>query len=282
MGDDLDERRTGDCLAVPTTADAVSASVACARALGLPVDDPEVIAEGYSVRVRLRPAPVVTRVVTVGRELRPDPLPWLEREVAIAQFLAASGVPVVAPWEDPGPHIAEGLEVSLWNWAECDSREVSAAGFGAMLGTLHEALASYPGYLPTLAGPLTDISAALTMSSDPTLHRAAAELVPLALSWPGRPLHGDAHTGNVLMAPNGPLWTDFEDVCVGPVEWDMASMTVTDDALAAYPGPIDRTRLSDCRDLRRLQILASLLVGNYDEPSLYKTLVTHLDRRLHD
>lgn len=283
MDDDLDERRTGDGVAVlPTTADAVSASVACARALGLPADDPEVIAEGYSVRVRLRPAPVVTRVVTVGRELRPDPLPWLEREVSVAQFLAASGVPIVAPWEDPGPHIAEGLEVSLWHWAEHDSREVSAAGFGAMLGLLHEALAPYPGDLPTLVGPLTDISAALTISPDPTLHRAAAELVPLALSWSGRPLHGDAHTGNVLMTPNGPLWTDFEDVCVGPMEWDMASMTVTDDALAAYPGPIDWTRLSDCRDLRRLQILASLLVGNYDEPSLYNTLVAHLDRRLHD
>ena len=82
---------------VPSTAEALSASVACARALGLPTDDPEVIAEGYSVRVHLRPAAVVTRVVTVGRELRPDPLPWLEREVSVAQFLAASGVPIVAP-----------------------------------------------------------------------------------------------------------------------------------------------------------------------------------------
>ncbi len=56
-------------------------------------------------------------------------------------------------------------------------------------------------------------------------------------------------------------------------------MTVTEEALAAYPGPIDRTRLSECRDLRRLQILASLLVGGYDDASLYKTLVTHLDHR---
>ena len=266
----------------PSTADAVAASVACGRALGLPAGDPEVIAEGYSVRVRLNPAPVVTRVVTVGRELRPDPLPWLEREVSVAQFLAGSGAPVVPPWEDAGPHIAEGLEVSLWEWTEHDPGEVSPADFGAMLGQLHEALASYPGDLPTLVGPLTDISTALTISSDVTLHRAAAELVPLALSWPRRPLHGDAHTGNVLMAPNGPMWTDFEDVCVGPVEWDMASMTITDEALAAYPGTVDRARLSDCRDLRRLQILASLLVGDYDEPSLHARLVTRLDQRAHD
>ncbi len=282
MSGDVEKRHIGrDFVFVPSTADAVSASVACGRALGLPADDPEVIAEGYSVRVRLRPAAVVTRVVTVGRELRPDPLPWLEREVAVAQFLAASGIPVVAPWENPGPHVAEGLEVSLWHWVDHDSGEVTAADFGRMLGQLHATLASYQGDLPTLVGPLTDISTALTVSSDPTLHRAADELLPLALSWPRRPLHGDAHTGNVLMTPSGPRWTDFEDVCVGPAEWDMASMTVTDDALAAYPGPIDRVRLSDCRDLRRLQILASLLVGDGDDASLYKTLVTHLDKRPH-
>lgn len=264
---------------LPTTADAVSASVACARMLGLPADNPEVIAEGFSVRVRLHPAPVVTRVVTVGRELRPNPLPWLEREVSVAQHLAATGVPIVAPWNDPGPHIADGLEVSLWHWADHDNTQVSSADFGAMLGTLHEALASYTGDLPPLVGPLTDISTALTVSSDPALHRAAAELVPLALTWPRRPLHGDAHTGNVLMTPTGPHWTDFEDVCVGPLEWDLASMTLTDEALHAYPGPIDPTRLADCRDLRRLQILASLVVGDYDEPALYNTLVTHLSQR---
>ena len=82
------------------------------------------------------------------------------------------------------------------------------------------------------------------------------------------------------MTPSGPLWTDFEDVCVGPVEWDLASMTITDEALAAYPGSINRTRLADGRDLRRLQILASLLVGDYDEPALYNTLVTNLNQRI--
>ncbi|KRF34389.1 phosphotransferase [Nocardioides sp. Soil805] len=267
---------------VPSTADAVSASVACARAVGLPGDDPQVIAEGYSVRVRLLPAPVVTRVVTLGRQLRPGPRPWLEREVSVARFLATSGVPIVPAWEDPGPHTAEGLEVSLWQWADHDAGEVPAARFGAMLGVLHEALSVYPHDLPTLVGPVTDISTALEVSSHPTLHRAASVLLPLAMSWPRRPLHGDAHTGNVLLTPGGPLWTDFEDVCVGPVEWDLSSMTVTEEALAAYPGSIDRARLADCRDLRRLQVLASLLVGGYDDAPLLESLVTHLDRRTRD
>jgi hypothetical protein len=264
---------------VPTTDDAVAASVDCARRLGLPADDPEIIAEGYSVRVRLRPAPVVTRVVTQGRQLRPDPWPWLAREVAVGQFLEASGVPVVPPWTEPGPYVVRGLEVSLWRWTEHHEGTVAPAVFGAMLGELHAALASYDADLPPLVGPLTDIATALTLSDDPVLHRAAARLVPVALAWPRRPLHGDAHTGNVLLTADGPRWTDFEDVCVGPPEWDLASQTLTDEAVDAYPGPVDRTRLQSCRDLRRLQVLASLLADGAGDHPLRAEVAAVLDRR---
>lgn len=267
----------------PTTADAVAASLACARAVGLEVDHAEIVAEGYSVRVRLHPAPVVSRVVTVGRALRGDPRPWMEREVAVGRFLAASGLGVVAPWRDPGPHTVGGVDVSLWTWVDQVPGTVSQAGFGSMVGALHATLASYAGDLPPLAGPLADIASGLAHSDDPLLHRVASELVPLALTWSRRPLHGDAHTGNVLMTAAGPLWTDLEDVCVGPVEWDFASMTVTDEAIDAYPGVVDRSLLEDCRDLRRLQVLASLLVGDVpeaDEPELYASVRAHLQRRL--
>jgi thiamine kinase-like enzyme len=48
----------------------------------------------------------------------------------------------------------------------------------------------------------------------------AAEPLP-----PLRPIHGDAHLGNVLWAPQGPLWTDFENLCAGPVEYDLACVS---------------------------------------------------------
>lgn len=265
---------------LPTREDAVSASVSLARMLGLPVEDPVVIAEGYSVRVRLCPAPVVTRVVTIGRVLRGEPLPWLEREVAVATFLADAGAPVVAPWTDAGPHQIDGLEVSLWDWTEHQRGVVDQDVFGRLLGELHIALDGYAGELPVLVGPLTDVTTALGLSSDPVLHAAAEQLLPLALTWPRRVLHGDAHTGNVLLTPDGPRWTDFEDVCVGPVEWDLASLTLTDEAVAAYPGAADRDRLGDCRDLRRLQVLAAVLTDDVQDRSLYDRLVTALRRRL--
>jgi thiamine kinase-like enzyme len=39
-------------------------------------------------------------------------------------------------------------------------------------------------------------------------------------------LHGDAHFGNLLVTRDGLLWTDWEDAFLGPVEWDLASISL--------------------------------------------------------
>ncbi|HVE99491.1 MAG TPA: aminoglycoside phosphotransferase family protein [Mycobacteriales bacterium] len=264
---------------LPSTADAVAASVAVATALGLPSDRPVVVAEGYSVRVRLAPAEVLTRVVTAGRRLRGEPAPWMLRELATSTFLAASGAPVARPWSDPGPHRGLGLDVTLWQWFETDSKPVTPHVYGRLLRSLHDALEGIKVDLPLLAGPLTDIECAIGATDDPVLHSAAARLLPLAMTWPRRPLHGDAHTGNLLSTPFGFLWTDFEDVCVGPVEWDLASRTIDSEFVDAYPGTIDRELLEDCRDLRCLQILAAILVSDVQDTPLYDELTARLVRR---
>ncbi|MDQ3822367.1 MAG: aminoglycoside phosphotransferase family protein, partial [Actinomycetota bacterium] len=66
--------------------------------------------------------------------------------------------------------------------------------------------------------------------------RLRAEPVP-----DGPPLHGDAHFRNVLWSPDGPLWSDLENACRGPVEYDLAALVWRDapgtrEALDAY-GP---------------------------------------------
>ena len=263
---------------VPTTAHAVAASVAVAAHLGLTCDAPVVVAEGYSVRVRLDPTPVLTRVVTLGRLLRGEPRPWMLREVEVSRYLSALGTPVVPTWDPPGPYLGDALDVTLWTWLKPEVGTVAPQVFGAMLKDLHDALAQYSADLPVLVGPLTDIGSALKVSDNPVLHEAAAVLVPLAMTWPRRPLHGDAHTGNVLMTVEGPKWMDFEDVCVGPVEWDLASRTLTDDYIEAYPAHLDRQRLEACRDLRRLQILAGILTDDLQDPDLYKKVTGRLRR----
>ena len=188
--------------------------------------------------------------------------------------------PSVLPWTIPGPHHTRGMWVSLWQRVDHQPGTVGQAEFGRLLGQLHGALLGYTEPLPPLVGPLTDITTALTITTDPLLHEAARVLVPLALSWPRQPLHGDAHTGNLLTTPEGTVWADLEDVCVGPVEWDLASTTVTNEAVSAYPGAVDSARLEDCRALRRLQILAALLTDDVADPVLHDETVSALEAEL--
>ncbi len=82
-----------------------AAALALARRLALPADGPAVLSSRGNLLLHLAPAPVVARVATLSAWLRRDPQAWLVREVAVAQYVAARGGPVVrpAPAVDPGP-----------------------------------------------------------------------------------------------------------------------------------------------------------------------------------
>ena len=47
-----------------------------------------------------------------------------------------------------------------------------------------------------------------------------------------RTLHGEPHDGNWLMTSSGLRWIDFEAVCSGPLEWDLAFLS--GDACSAF------------------------------------------------
>jgi Ser/Thr protein kinase RdoA (MazF antagonist) len=46
-------------------------------------------------------------------------------------------------------------------------------------------------------------------------------------SLPAQALHGDVSMGNLLRTDRGLLWNDFEDVCAGPVAWDVAGLVAS-------------------------------------------------------
>ncbi len=82
-----------------------------------------------------------------------------------------------------------------------------------------------------------------------------------SLRSPIQPLHGDAHLNNVLQGPDGPLWNDWEDTCVGPLGWDAACLKLTRDggeraeaALAASGILLDPGELSLWVEARSLQV----------------------------
>jgi aminoglycoside phosphotransferase (APT) family kinase protein len=51
-------------------------------------------------------------------------------------------------------------------------------------------------------------------------------LTTLDFPLPACVVHGDAHLGNLVMGPNGPVLCDFDSTCVGPPEWDLTPVPV--------------------------------------------------------
>jgi thiamine kinase-like enzyme len=142
-----------------------------------------------------------------------------------------------------------------------------------MLLDLHAVLRSYPGELPMLGA--NDIPRGLELldqvgdaRSEADTDRLRAEAERLRPFWEpssGRvqPLHGDAHPGNLIATREGGLvWIDFEDVCLGPAEWDLATI-MDPGAVAAHHRP-DPEVLARCTELRALQV-ALCLVAFYDD-----------------
>ena len=242
-----------------------------AREHGLRVEEPVVLNDLFSLMVHLKLAPVVARVATRMEKLRTPIVSWLEREIAVSSFLSEQGAPVVGPSPElpSGPHERDGLHMSFWTYVEPDpDRTPSTDDCSAMLVDLHAALRSYPGELPPLGtgdisrgleflGQTTDVLS----EADVVLLRASAErLRPLweAPSDNVQPLHGDAHPGNLIAAREGGLvWIDLEDACLGPVEWDLATM-MDQNAAAAHHRP-DPEVMARCTELRALQVALSLV-----------------------
>jgi hypothetical protein len=217
---------------------AVDAALAVAREHGLTTERAVVVRDLTNVLVHLAPAPVVARVpITLARLRAGD---WFAEEMRVASFLAAAGAPIAPPADvvEPGPHERDGFHVSFWRWIDTDVERFDAAAAGHALRELHAALATYPGRLPTCdrLDEVRRLLATFEQSDEIAGLRAlAAELDPLD----GRPIHGDAHLRNVLWSRDGPLWTDLENVCRGPVEFDLACLRFrgsaeAEAAIAAY------------------------------------------------
>jgi hypothetical protein len=212
-----------------------------AREHGLPTSDLVVLRDLTNVIVHLRPAPVVARAQLTFGALRGRA--WADAEMDAALFLAAAGAPIAPPARDvdPGPHDVDGVLVTFWSYVDHDASRADAVAAGRSLRELHDAFAGYEGTLPT-CDRLDEVRRLL---DERELLDFAARLPPLD----GRPIHGDAHLRNVLWSPDGPLWSDLENVCRGPREFDLACLLyrplpASAAALAAYgehdPAEVER------------------------------------------
>lgn len=262
---------------------AVSAAVDTARYLGLAVDLPEILADRSNLVVHLKPAPVVARVATMTADLRRYPEAWLQREIDMAAFLAARGAPIVPPARQipPGPHRRGGYVMTFWAWeAEDGGTRPNGEEAGRALAALHAAMADFPDELP-LMGPITvDLRRMLVLLREgdwmsATLLDDAESALEKAVSLAEggddlRPLHGDASLGNLFATSHGLLWNDFEDVCLGPVAWDLAVLVRSAGAegqavLRGFDGGLGLADLEPYIQARQLQaaLWSAVLAGRF-------------------
>ena len=210
----------------------VEAAVAVARAQGLRVDEPVVLRDLTNALVRLDPSPVVARVPRTLSRLRGRD--WFALEVRVVSWLAEIGAPVAPPSTlvDPGPHEHGGFLVSFWEVVDHDESRFDAAAGGRALRELHAALETCPEELPPFHRldeivRLLDLLQPSELVSQEEIDgmRAVGALLAAKPVPPLRPIHGDAHLRNLLWTPVGPRWTDFENLCAGPVEYDLACIS---------------------------------------------------------
>ncbi|WP_326587296.1 phosphotransferase enzyme family protein [Streptomyces sp. NBC_01294] len=174
-------------------------------------------------------------VVKVGREA--SLLERAERELSVAAWFAASGVPAVRPAE-PKARLVDGHPLTLWHRLPDAVRPAGPADLAVLLRAVH-ALPAPPFALPPrdllegverwlrLAGDAVD-------PADATYLRArrdayAGEVAALTPHLPPGTVHGDALPRNVHVGPDGPALVDLETVSADLREHDLVVMALSRD-----------------------------------------------------
>jgi hypothetical protein len=185
--------------------------------------------------------------------------------------LAAEQSPVAALDARVEPRVYErdGFAVTFWTYYEqATGQALAPAAYAEALQHLHRGMRRVDVVTPHYTDRVAEAERLVANRSETpelddadrtlltnTLHnarrtigdRAAAEQV----------LHGEPHTGNVLVTRNGPVFIDLETCCRGPIEFDVAH--VPDDVSTHYPD-VDRALLGECRRL----VLAMVAAWRWD------------------
>lgn len=267
---------------------AAQAAMSAAHDLGVGAQTATVLHDVFSVVVHLEPEPVVARIPVVSTD---DSSPQRQadrqqRELDVAAWLHRRAVPVIPPSPrlPRRPVRRDGFSMTFWELADLAPDHEPYRGVDACWSAeLHARLVDYPRALPFLApfnhglpNMMARLDTVALLTTD-DVARARAEFASLRVlladratferTFPGltvQPIQGDCPSHNVIRTTSGICFSDFEDVCEGPVEWDLALMgpQATDDynraALARGLRQTDPTvqLVMDCA--RRLQFIGAL------------------------
>lgn len=203
----------------------------CAK-LGLEPTGARLLRNVNNAVFRLPRDPVVVRLVTL-----PSYVPRAKLAVAAATVFAEHDVPAIRLLPGiPQPVWAGEHVATVWQAVPPTGPRPGGADLAGLLRAVH-AVPARCRALPDW-DPLTDFDNRMrhttTMADadrDFLLRRSAelaAAVAELNFALPAAVLHGDAHLGNVIPGPDGPVLCDFDSCAIGPPEWDLTPVAVAD------------------------------------------------------
>lgn len=167
-------------------------------------------------------------------------------------------------------YVRDGFAVSLWRYYEpVAPSEIAPAEYAQALVGLHAGLRQIEVGAPHFTDRVAEAQRLVAdreqtpdlLGADRDLLGDTLSRLSSAISGRGTAeqlLHGEPHLGNVLRAPGGLLFVDFETCCRGPVEFDLAHgflpnadgrmLLSADEACEHYPGA-NRDVVEQCRTL---------------------------------
>ena len=205
---------------------------ACARA-GFTSDGAELLRLGENAIYQVAAAPVVVRIARSADRLR-----RVERELCVARWLAAADVPAVRVYEQiEQPLLVDDHPVSFWRTVTGGEPAPTHADLARLLAQFH-ALGDCPCDLASFE-PLTTSESRLSAADDVAgddldfLRARCADLNEqfrsLEFALPQGPIHGDAHTRNLLTDHGQVVLLDFEAAAIGPREWDLLPTSIAEE-----------------------------------------------------
>lgn len=183
---------------------------------------------------RLASAPVVVRI-GASTALRHR----VEKVVHVATWLAEHDVPAVRLLSGvPQPVQYDGYVATIWEEVPVFGKRPRGRDLGKLLRIIHD-LPEPASWLPPWR-PLADVRARIGEAIDLDNGLDTADLAFLQdryddvadqlsrLEFPSAPslVHGDAHLGNLIASPFGPVLCDFDSSSYGPPEWDLTPLAV--------------------------------------------------------
>ena len=188
-------------------------------------DGAELLRLGENAIYQLAADPVVVRIARAA-----DRLPRVRRELCVARWLTASNVPAVHVIDEiDQPILVHDRPVTFWRTVTGGDPVPDHIDLARLLAAFHKApacpceLASFDPLGPSFSR----LANADTVAPEDRHFLQVRcddlndELQRLEFALPRGPIHGDAHTRNLLTDHGQVVLIDFESAAVGPREWDL-------------------------------------------------------------